>query len=74
MLGIIIFMENKLVISYTYYKQSDKWHYEIRRGYDPLRGEILSEGHDFNSKQEARKEMQREIRKLTSKNKKGMQV
>lgn len=55
---------SKLTISYNTYKQADKWHYEIREGNDPLRGKIIQEGHNYPTKQKARSQMNKTIKKL----------
>jgi len=55
---------SKLTISYNHYKQADKWHYEIREGNNPFTGRIISEGHNYSSKIDARKAMNKQIKRI----------
>ena len=55
---------SKLTISYSNWKQYDKYHYEIREGNNPLIGKILFSGKDFSTKKEALNKMNAQIRKI----------
>ena len=54
----------KAIISYSKWKQGDKYLYEIREGPNPLKGKILFSGRDLPTMKEASKRMNAQIRKI----------
>lgn len=46
------------------WKEGNKFSYELRRGKNILRGEIISAGKGFKSRSEAIKEINKELNKL----------
>ena len=50
-------------INWSTWKQYEKWHYDIREG-DVLRGEIVKEGHGFESEKLAKNELKKQLKSI----------